>query len=372
VDYVKIGELSFEDFLDSKDLWEDALRRSLDNHIFQTWEWLSTWWRHYGDKRRSFLIVVTEGKKILAAAPLMYTTYNLLGLRIRKMECLADPAADYHTFLLTKERPECVRLIMNYAEREAADWDFIELSEIPQNSETARLLAFLGPKFNFKWRVQNRCPYVTLPIKFEDYFQRLGFNLRRNLRKYERRAQKDYKVDFRICSDKEEIKRDMETFFVLHQKRWQSKGQTGAFSDRKFRDFHLDIAACFAERGWLALNFVTLNEAPATAGYAFVYGRKLYSYLSGFDPQFSKYRIGSLRLMYLIRHCIINGLTEYDFMRGDEPYKEQWNTSIRNNFEFWVTRRRIVPALYDIITKNDRISTLARMLGKRVSLSQTT
>lgn len=368
---MRVGELSFEDFLDSKDLWEDALRRSLDNHIFQTWEWLSTWWRHYGDKRRSFLIVVTEGKKILAAAPLMYTTYNLLGLRIRKMECLTDPAADYHTFLLTRNRPEYVRLIIDYAEKEAADWDFIELSEIPQNSETARVLTLLRPKFNFKWRVQNRCSYAMLPTKFEDYFQKLSSNLRRNLHRYEKKAKKDYKVDFRICNNKEEIKRDMETLFILHQKEWQSKSQAGAFSDQRFRDFHLDIAACFAERGWLALNFIMLNEDPATAGYAFAYGGKLYSYLSGSDSRFSKYRVGSLRLMYLIRHCIINGLTEYDFMRGDEPYKEQWNTSIRNNLEFWVTRRRIVPTVFNFITKNDRISTLARMLGTRVSLRQT-
>jgi CelD/BcsL family acetyltransferase involved in cellulose biosynthesis len=367
---VKIGELSFEDFLDSKALWEDVLRRSLDNHIFLTWEWLSTWWKHYGDKRRFFLIVVTEGKKILAAAPLMYTRYNLLGLGIKKMECLTDPAADYHTFLLTKERPECVRLIMDYAEKEVADWDSIELSDVPQNSETARLLALLGPKFNFKRRVQNRCPYAKLPTKFEDYFQGLGFNLRRNLHKCERRAKKDYKVAFGICSNKEDIKREMETFFVLHQKRWQSKNQAGAFSDQRFRDFHLDVAECFAERGWLALNTITLNATPATAGYAFVYGKKLYSYLSGFDPQFSKYRIGSLRLMYLIRHCIVKGLTEYDFMRGDEPYKEQWNTSVRNNLEFWVTRKKIVPVVYSAVTKNNRLSGLVRAASKIASLKQ--
>jgi CelD/BcsL family acetyltransferase involved in cellulose biosynthesis len=95
-----------------------------------------------------------------------------------------------------------------------------------------------------------------------------------------------------------------------------------------------------------------------------VYGKKLYSYLSGFNPDFSEYRLGSLRLMYLIKHCIMNGLTEYDFMRGDEPYKEQWATSTRNNLEFWIMKKSLVPVLYCAITKNERMFNLALKFSK--------
>jgi CelD/BcsL family acetyltransferase involved in cellulose biosynthesis len=356
--------LEFEEFLDSQQLWEDALKRSLDNNIFLTWDWLSTWLKHYGDKRRSLFITVIEDNKMIAAAPMMYTAYNKFGLRLRKIECLTNPAADYHTFLLTEKKTECLRMILDYAKKETPDWDLFELSEVPQNSETATVLASLEPKLAFKHRVQNRCPYTTLPTRFEDYFLALGHNLRRNLRKSENRAKKQYKVNFRLSSSKDEIKKDMEAFFDLHQKRWQSKSEAGAFADQKFRDFHLEIATRFAKRGWLALNLVTLNDVPASAGYAFVYGKKLYSYLSGFNPDFSEYRLGSLRLMYLIKHCIMNGLTEYDFMRGDEPYKEQWATSTRNNLEFWIMKKSIVPALYCAITKNERMFNLALKFSK--------
>ncbi len=64
-----VREIGFDEFFDSKHIWEEALEKSLDNNIFQTWEWLTTWWKHYGEKRRFSLIAVFEGGKILAAAP---------------------------------------------------------------------------------------------------------------------------------------------------------------------------------------------------------------------------------------------------------------------------------------------------------------
>jgi len=176
-------------------------------------------------------------------------------------------------------------------------------------------------------------------------------------------------VDFEICNDIETISNAMETFFDLHQSRWRSQEKPGAFADRKFRDFHLDVAKAFAKRGWLVLNFLMLNGEPVAAGYDFKYEQKLFYYLSGFDPEYSRYNVGHLRHMYLIKHCIENGLREYDFLRGDEPYKMKWNTSLRKNMEVRAIKRRIIPVFYNWITKKERLSPLAFGLGRRLSVA---
>jgi hypothetical protein len=106
---------------------------------------------------------------------------------------------------------------------------------------------------------------------------------------------------------------------------------------------------------------------PVAGGYDFAYENKLYSYVSGFDPEFSRYDIANLRYLYLLKHCIEKGITEWDMMRGDEPYKEKWNTIARKNLEFWITKKRIVPHLYDTISRDRRFSSLAAFLGKHVS-----
>ncbi len=368
---MKVNELTFEEFLNYKTEWCDALQRSGDNHIFLTWEWLSTWWKHFGDERRFSLITVSDDEKLIAAAPLMSSKYKLAGLKLTKMEFIGTPSADYQTFLLADKKEECTKLMMDYASNKTSSWDCIEFEDVPEDSETIRILQTCsGKKLEFEERNLNICPYIILPTRFEDYFQGLGSNWRRNMRRWEKRLKNDYRVNFYIHKDLDTLDEAMETFFNLHQIKWQSEKRAGVFADQKFRDFHLNIAKSFAERGWLNLCFLTLNDEPVSAIYAFKYRNKMFNYLTGFDPKYSEYRIGHLLFLYSIKNSIENGLREFDFMRGDESYKQQWNTLIRNNLEVRAIKKRIVPLVYDFITKKDVFTPLATTLGKRLSVAK--
>ena len=368
---MKVNELTFEEFLNYKTEWCDALQRSGDNHIFLTWEWLSTWWKHFGDERRFSLITVSDDEKLIAAAPLMSSKYKLAGLKLTKMEFIGTPSADYQTFLLADKKAECTKLMMDYASNKTSSWDCIEFEDVPEDSETIRILQTCsGKKLEFEERNLNICPYIILPTRFEDYFQGLGSNWRRNMRRWEKRLKNDYRVNFYIHKDLDTLDEAMETFFNLHQIKWQSEKRAGVFADQKFRDFHLNIAKSFAERGWLNLCFLTLNDEPVSAIYAFKYRNKMFNYLTGFDPKYSEYRIGHLLFLYSIKNSIENGLREFDFMRGDESYKQQWNTLIRNNLEVRAIKKRIVPLVYDFITKKDVFTPLATTLGKRLSVAK--
>jgi hypothetical protein len=72
--------------------------------------------------------------------------------------------------------------------------------------------------------------------------------------------------------------------------------------------------------------------------------------------------------MYLIKHFIDKCIKEYDFMRGNEPYKTRWNTTIRKNLEVRAIKRRIIPLVYDWLTKNDEFSPLTFWMGKHLSV----
>jgi CelD/BcsL family acetyltransferase involved in cellulose biosynthesis len=251
---MRVAELTFEEFLNYKTEWCDGLQRSGDNHIFLTWEWLSIWWKHFGDKRRFSLITVSDEEKLIAAAPLMSSAYKFAGLKLIKMEFVGTPAADYQTFLLSDKKAECAKLMVDYANNETSRWDCIEFKDVPEDSETMRILNTCSmKKLKFQERKLNICPYIILPIQFEDYFQGLGAKWRKNMRRCEKRLKNDYRVNFYIHKDLDTLDEAMKTFFNLHQIRWQSQKRAGAFADQRFRDFHLDVARSFAEKGWLNL-----------------------------------------------------------------------------------------------------------------------
>jgi hypothetical protein len=58
-------------------------------------------------------------------------------------------------------------------------------------------------------------------------------------------------------------------------------------------------------------------------------------------------------------------------MRGDHTYNQQWNTLTRNNLEVRSIKKRIVPVVYDFITKKNVFMPLATTLGKHLSVAKT-
>jgi len=337
----------FDQFSMMKETWNNVLNKTKDRTIFLTWEWLSTWWKHFGKRKNLVLLLVEEKDRVIAIACLMYSNYKLLAFKLRKMKFVGTGISDYHDFLLTRKKTKCLKLLMNYLENYPLRWDCLELSGIPETSESLLLLHQMPKNFGLKWKVSDVCPHIPLPSSFDVFIKGLSRNMRYNLRRRKKKLESQYKVDFKKYSDVDSTKEAMYTFFKLHRKRWELKSPSGALVARGVnRDFHLDVAKSFAENGWLNLSFLTINDEPIASLYSFEYGQKLYQYLTAFDPEYSTYGPGNLLISYLIQDCIRNGIREFDFMRGAESYKYAWNAVNRRIIEVSHVRKGLVPSVY--------------------------
>lgn len=325
---MKIREIhNYRDFLALKDIWNDVLQKC-DHSIFSTWDWLSIWWKHFGNDKRLVILLSEEGGKLFGIAPLMYSVHSMFGLRRGKIEFIGTPSSDYNDFIITEKKEECLRLLINYMNTWPGKWDCIDLKEIPENAEYLPLLA----KFSKKLSVIHKCPYISLPKSYDLFLKSLSYKLRKNLRGSLRKLEKDgYKVNFADYSDVQSSNKGMQIFFDLHQKRWISKGFSGIFAEEKARNFHLDIARSFSQKGRLGLYSLELSGKPVAALYGFKYQSSFNFYLSGLDPAYQQHSIGKLLLANVISQCIHEGITEFDFLRGAEDYKNRWNTKERSN-----------------------------------------
>jgi len=332
----------YSDFLALKGTWQDILQRCNSHTIFSTWEWLSTWWKHFGNDKKLLVLLVKENKEVIGIAPLMYSVHKMFGLRMGKIEFIGTPHADYNDILLTEKSEECLKLLTDYLWELPDNWKRSDLAGIPQNS---RSLPFLG-KLSWKSISVLKCPYIPLPRSYEAF---LVSNLKRNQRKYVyrnmRNLERDFKVEIVDCSDVQSSTEGMHRLFELHQKRWESRGYSGAFAEEKFRNFHLDIAKSFSQKKWLGLHLLNASGVTVSANYGFKYQSRFYSYLTGFDPRYTKYGVGNLLHAYSIQRFIDEGLTEYDFMRGAEEYKARWNTLARLNSRAVLIRKGVAASI---------------------------
>lgn len=334
-------------------------------------DWLSTWWRHFGGERKLLLLAVEEDNQILGIAPMMLSKYKLPAFgSIRKIEFLGTRHSDYNNFIISKKEIESVRCITEYL-YQSEDWDWIELKEIPDINYSKQLFSNPSLQLEFNERVCNLCPYVTLPKKFESLQKTLGRNLRQNLNRYLRKIEKDHTISFKKYDEAGfSVKEAMNLLIKFHEAKWQSDGKPGAFADDTFRDFHMDIAESFAQKGWLGIYFLMVDGEPAAIQYTFEYYQKMYYYLGGFLPWYSDFSIGNLLIMFLLKDCIKRNFKEYDMLRGDEPYKFQWTKTYRKNFEVRLVQKKIASELYNRVTWGKTVENLAIKLG--LSLKKST
>jgi len=345
------------DLYSLKDKWNVLLNKSLENNIFMTWEWIITWWKHFGKGREPLILVVRENNKILAIAPLMVSRYKIPFFgNLRKIEFIGTPDSDYHDFIILKKERKCLKYFLNFLKTNIEIWDWIDLKEIPKTSVSTKVLSSeIIKDLKINKRICNICPYVKIPDSTEGLMKNLSKNMRGSLRRCIKKLTKKYNINFEKYSKIGSIQKAMKTFIALNKKRWKQKNTVGIYDKqmgKKFVDFHIDISKIFAKKGWLGLYFLTANGVPISAQFTFEYRKKMYYYLAGFDPDYSSYSVGNIITKFLLEECQRKGLKEYDMLRGNEPYKYRWATNIRENLAIRLVKMDFFSNLCDWITSN--------------------
>lgn len=338
---MRIKEIrTYGDFLGLRESWHDLLQKC--NHtVFSTWEWLSIWWKHFGNNRRLLILVAKEGNRIAGIAPLMYSVHKMFGLRQGRIEFIGTRSSDYCDFILAEKAEECIESFIRYSDNIAEKWDCIKLRDIPEN---AKCLPYLQ-KFPNDLKPLHECPYISLPKTFREFLMCLSRNRRKDIYRTSRRLEEVFRVEFIDYSEPQSFYEGMRYLFDLHQKRWKSQGFQGIFADKRARAFHLDIAKLFSDRKWLCVFLMSLSGKPAAVAYGFKYQSKFYDYITGFDPIYSKYNVGNLLRAQMISKLIEEGIVEFDFMRGAEEYKRHWSTMSRWNYEAFLTKKGFVASI---------------------------
>jgi CelD/BcsL family acetyltransferase involved in cellulose biosynthesis len=337
--------------------WNQMLSKSMDNNPFSTFEWLSTWWKFYGQPNEFKIFTVkNEQNQTILIAPLMYTGYKQLGIKIlKKMEFVATPHSDYHTLLFT-DFYESKKIISKLIEHiyETQKLDLLIFGEIPENSYSAKLLENIQINGYTNELVKGMdCPYIELPSDKVTFVNTLGSSMRHNLKKWEKQASEKFKLNFIKYTEIGDVEKAMRAFFEIHQKRQKSEGREGYFANSKNQQFHIEIAKSFAEKDFLALFFLTFNDEPVSSIYCYEYNDKLYAYLCGFDPEYAEYRPGYLIFKKAIEYGIDKGLKEFDFLRGPEEYKQRWKAKVRKNYEYRILKNGMKTKIYDYIRQKE-------------------
>ena len=305
-----------------EDEWRAHAERR--GNAFLTPEWALAWFRHYGAEAHPMLI--TAPGRDGGVLPLVRSTSG----RPRTVRFAGANLGDhFHPACAEALEPELAAQAAELLDRDRG-FGAIVLDNVDLDGAWWRAIASGGGRRLAALTYRRApLPYTRLAgTTWEDLLAQRSRNFRSQVRRRERRLEREHRLRFRMTSEQRELGPDLDTFFRLHLARWAGRGGSSSDSPRAAA-FHADFAAAALQRGWLRLWFLEADGEEVAAWYGWRLGGRYSYYLAGFAPEWGDRNVGSVLFAHTVRSAIEEGADEYDMLLGDEAYKSRFATGER-------------------------------------------
>ncbi len=340
---------TIEDLLIYQQRWDELA----GDCIFRSWTWLSTWWKHYGSvpetHQLAVLLVYKESATCSCDSHTSHcgksesvrhrTSDDLIGILPCYFECnrwqgrvlrmLGDgEVCSEHLDLLcaTTDSESVAKAIVHYLNSHSEWWDALHFDGV--NEETSHLskvvACFQDAGLHISRHAGPNCWSIRLPETWEEFLTIQSKSHRKQLRRLESRILQSDRICWHTVRSQDDFQPAWEILTDLHQRRRQSLGEPGCFASTRWANFHREVAQHLLKSGHLRLSILRLDGEPIAAEYHFGGKDALYVYQGGIDPTRCEEEPGRLSMIRCVQQAIEEGQSEFDLLRGDEPYKPHW------------------------------------------------
>jgi CelD/BcsL family acetyltransferase involved in cellulose biosynthesis len=280
-----------------------------------------------------------------------------------------NPTADYTGIIMAQnlEQAACEAVTNAFASAiDAMPWDNFHVNNVI-DPRVDQIVEHLCLRNDLEKQPTNPCRSIKLPPTWDLYLgEQQGYGARRRLRYTIRTLER--LPGFRLKeATAENLDICIDALLLLNHRRWQT-------NRLKAQKTYGELFRAAFARGVCRIFVAWSGEIPIAAQAAFTGSerRSWGVYMLGYNADYSRYSPGTGIIALTIQLAIEENYGEYDFLRGDEPYKERFGAELRY-LENWLVRRR---GNRNRIVKTGRsfyyrLKALARkvLLGKPLSTS---
>lgn len=335
----------------------------------RSWDWLATWWKHYGvpsgsrftpaiNERELFLLAVYREpnfnhggpvRELVGIAPWYIDRSALKGNVVRWLgdgEVCTD-----HLSLICRPNdiPVVVESLAKTLTEQFDDWDRLEFSAVDADDVPIQNLAaaLADRDCTVSQEATDSVWIIDLPASWDDYLAAVSKSHRKQLRQLERRVLDSSRTAWHYVENADQFETAWNILVDLHQRRRTSLGEPGCFASQTFHNFHREVAKRLLGRGQLRMAWLELDGSPAAAEYHLAGRHTTYAYQGGVDPNRLHEEPGRLSTIHCLRLAIQERHSKFDFLRGDEPYKAHWRAMPNSVVNYRVVPNRRLARLRD-------------------------
>ena len=303
--------------------WDALCAAARVRSPFLSWTWQRHWASVFATDRRLDVRLVTDAEGGLVAVLPLYETAPGV------MELIGGADVSDYLDLVARAGLEdeawCALLQSRAAGRER--W---VLHAVPAASPTVRALPALAGSCSLAATVEleERCPVLTLPSTWDDYLASLSgkhrHELTRKIRRFEREVPDGRVV---VVHRADEVAARLGDFLALHR---ASRVGKAKFMDERMEAFFRAAIPALAAREGVRLWLLEAGDEPIASFICLEWDDTVGLYNSGFAPARASLSPGLVLLSHVIRDAIARRHARFDFLRGEERYKLEFEPTLED------------------------------------------
>ena len=326
---------TFHTLDDARATWR-TFQENGSSYVFQSYEWLNSWYRHIGSARgdKPFLVAVYDD----AGEPGCFLAFSVVAEGgITVLTWFGDPLNDYGAPILARDITGFPGIWAEIA-KHLPSVDIVRLPRMP-----GRVGDSVNPFCELPCRRYHSSAHaVRLTGSWEEFYEKhAGAKTRSTDRRKHRRLSEKGSITHRITDGSDRSEFDALARAMIEQKgqRYVEINARNIFDDGSYRNFFAAPADELIVRGQLQLAGLFVDNEPITTHWGMVYDKRFYYYMPSFATgDWRRYSPGRLLLFHLFEWCLENGVEVFDFTIGDERYKQDWCDEEMPLFEYFEAR----------------------------------
>jgi len=311
--------------------WDAVATASRQRSPFLGWIWQHQWAAVFAEGRRLDVRHVRDADgRLVALLPLYEVEPDVLEL-IGGAE-----VSDYLDLIaMAGHEEDAWAALLAARAGERARWI---LHAVPAASPTVRALPAMaaGVGLAADATLEERCPVLGLPSSWETYLASLSgkhrHELTRKIRRLEREVPDGRNV---MVRDPDAVAARLGEFVTLHRRSRVGKAK---FMDARMERFFGAVLPALAARDSVALWFLETPGGPIASFVCLEWDGIVGLYNSGFAPESASLSPGLVLLSHVIRDAIARGRPRFDFLRGEERYKLEFEPTLEEVFRVTISR----------------------------------
>lgn len=319
----------YDDLGAAERLWR-AFEPTADCGVFQSFEYLSAWCRHFGAAGTitPTIVIVRDGREVLAIFPLVISADRAF----RRLSWLGQELIDYTGPLLAPHFTHVVRApqfsslwqeIRSLLQREP-DFrhDVVDLRKMPE-----RVGGQPNPFLTLATQRHASDGYVvTLSGDWQSLYRaHRSAKARRQDRAKLARLTSMGPVRMVTAKSRTEVERSIDTLMTQRRQTFAKKGIADPIPAAVHRHFLVALGTDPRARSMVHVSEFRVAETPVAVNWALEYRGRYSLCLVSYDERFSRDSPGALHLNELIRDAVSRGFREFDFLVGYQRLKSEWS-----------------------------------------------